>query len=360
MLLPRVQGGLAALFVAFAIADEAHAVTHVRVIGTTLAITADPGRDNRIRLIDAGADVEVSDFNDNVVPGPGCVFVNAGTASCPRAGFARARAVSGDGNDWVLSFSSVPIQLFGGDGGDVLRGGTGDDFFDGGTGADAMYGDAGTDSVSYAAKPAGVQVTLDNTANDGVAGEGDNVNPTIENVTGSSSPDLIIGSAVDNVLGGNGGNDRLFGGDGNDTFPTPFLDGADEHNGGAGADHVDYTGRANPVVVQLDGLASDGEGGEGDNVRLDVEDVTGGNRNDALLGSVFDNRLHGGLGDDLLDGRAGNDTLIGGGGLDRLYGGFGNDRLNGVDGAAGDLLYGQQDFDFCTSDAGDTELACEA
>ena len=65
----------------------------------------------------------------------------------------------------------------------------------GGTGADAMFGDTGEDWATYSGSPAGVTVTLENAANDGVLNEGDNVSPTIENVLGSSFDDRIVGSA---------------------------------------------------------------------------------------------------------------------------------------------------------------------
>ena len=368
MPMPRVQRGTSLAITIAAIAalggaDRAHAWTDVQVIGTTLSVVADPGHENRISVTEAGPDVRVVDFDDVVDPGPGCAYgVDTHTALCPRAAIARAHALADDKNDWVFTFLSVPFSLYGQEGDDALRGGTGDDYLDGGTGADAMFGDTGVDRTSYAAKPAGVVVTLDGFDNDGVLNERDNVSATIENITGSRFNDTIFGSTSDNVINGNRGNDVLWGLDGADTFPTPGLDGADVYNGGAGVDHVTYARRAERVVVQLDGMANDGEfvAAEGDNVRLDVEQVTGGRNDDALFGNSFENRLDGTLGNDLLDGRGGPDKLIGDAGSDRLFGGFGNDVLEGADGTAGnDTLDGQADTDTCTSDAGDTETNCE-
>ena len=343
-------------------AADAHAVTRARVVGTTLAVTADPARANQVTVFDAGLYVRVRDLNDIVLAGPGCVFVDAHTADCLRAGIARGNVNVRDMNDSALTFSTVPMSLRGEDGADTLAGGAGDDQLDGGTGPDALFGGAGTDRVTYAGKPAGVTVTLEGAANDGVLNEGDNVSPTIENITGSPFDDRILGSASPNVIDGGLGSDRLWGADGDDSFPTRLIDGADEYTGGTGVDHVNYASRAARVIVQLDGAPNDGDpaAAEADNVRLDVEQVTGGNSDDALLGNTFDNRLDGGPGSDFLDGRPGADTLIGGTGMDRLFGGFGNDLLEGVDGiAANDLLDGQADVDTCNSDAGDTENACE-
>jgi Ca2+-binding RTX toxin-like protein len=363
-LLPRpTRLAIAVIAAAVAIGGpgEAQAWTDVQVVGTTLSVVADSGHENRISVTQAGANIRVVDFDDVVAPGPGCVFVDSHTAHCPSAAIARGRVLARDKNDWVFTFLSVPVSLYGEDGDDALRGGTGDDYLDGGTGADAMFGDSGTDRTSYAAKPAGVVVSLDGFDNDGVMNERDNVSATIEDITGSRFDDTIFGSASDNVLNGYRGNDVLWGFDGADTFPTPGLDGADTYNGGAGVDHVTYTPRQERVVVQLDGMANDGElvAAEGDNVRLDVENVTGGHDDDALFGSTFDNRLDGARGNDLIEGRGGADTLIGDLGSDRMYGGFGNDRLEGVDGTGGnDWLDGQADADTCNSDAGDTQTNC--
>ena len=334
-------------------ATDAQAVTRAQVIGTMLAVSADPARANQITAFDVGLNVRVRDLNDFVLAGPGCVPVDAHTADCLRAAIARGRFRARDMNDSVLTFSSVPMSLFGEDGADTLAGGSGDDLIDGGNGPDAIFGGAGTDRVTYGGKPAGVTVTLEGAANDGVLNEGDNVSPTIEDVTGSRFDDRVFASASPNVLDGGLGNDRLWGADGADTFPTRQIDGADEYNGGPGIDHVTYAGRPTRVIVQLDGAPNDGDpaAAEADNVRLDIEQVTGGNSDDALLGNTFDNRLDGAGGNDFLDGRTGADTLIGGIGMDRLF---------GVDGTGGnDLLDGQADIDTCTSDVGDTETNCE-
>jgi Ca2+-binding RTX toxin-like protein len=343
-------------------AGEAHAATTVQKSGSLLSVTAALARTNQVTVFDVVTHVRVRDLGDLVVAGPGCVWIDPHTADCPRSGLTRGRVAVHDMNDSALTFSSLPMFLYGSDGTDTLAGGSGNDFIDGGNGPDAMFGGAGQDRVNYASKPAGVTVTLENAANDGVLNEGDNVSPTIEAVIGSPFDDRMVGSASPNVLDGRRGNDRLWGQDGADTFPSELIDGADEYNGGPGVDHVAYTQRAARVMVLLDGAPNDGDpaAAEGDNVRLDVENVTGGSRDDVLLGSTFDNRLDGALGNDHLEGRGGADTLVGGLGSDRLFGGFGNDVLDGVDGTGGnDQLDGQADVDTCTSDAGDAEANCE-
>jgi Ca2+-binding RTX toxin-like protein len=69
------------------------------------------------------------------------------------------------------------------------------------------------------------------------------------------------------MLGGSG-DDKLTGGWANDT-----LDGgpgADVLKGGGGTDTVTYASRSAAVNVSLDGVANDGEAGEGDNAGTDV------------------------------------------------------------------------------------------
>jgi serralysin len=56
-----------------------------------------------------------------------------------------------------------------------------------------------------------------------------------------------------------------------------------------------------------------------------IENATGGNGSDTLVGNRAANVLTGGLGNDTLRGFGGNDTLAGGLGNDRLYGGANND-----------------------------------
>ena len=73
------------------------------------------------------------------------------------------------------------------------------------------------------------------------------------------------------------------------------------------------------MAVDLDGVADDGQAGEGDNVGADVENVSGGSAGDRLVGDEDANVLIGGAGDDTLDGQDGRDALIGSAGSDSLH-----------------------------------------
>jgi serralysin len=68
-----------------------------------------------------------------------------------------------------------------------------------------------------------------------------------------------------------------------------------------------------------------------------IEDATGGNGNDTLIGNSANNILSGGSGNDTVIGSGGYDYLMGGAGNDRLYGNVGSDKLIG--GAGSDHFY---------------------
>ena len=202
--------------------------------------------------------------------------------------------------DTITGFTNNNI-LRGGPGNDTLDGGAGDDELRGEDGADDLQGNAGTaDAVSYATESSTVTVTIDNVADDGPPLEGDNVRVGIEIVIGGTGADNLTGGAGNETLRGMGGNDTLNGSLGTDVL-----------QGGAGTDTVSYAGRANPVTINLDGLANDGEGGENDNVNADIENALGGSGADTLTGNEGPNNLNGGPGADVLNGGNGNDVLIG-------------------------------------------------
>ncbi|CCD01082.1 protein of unknown function (plasmid) [Azospirillum baldaniorum] len=93
------------------------------------------------------------------------------------------------------------------------------------------------------------------------------------------------------------------------------LGGADTLIGGEGTDTAEYLASANGVTVDLStGL---GTGGDAEGDRLTgIENLTGSNQADRLIGDGGDNRLDGAAGDDTLIGGEGADTLVGGAGID--------------------------------------------
>jgi Ca2+-binding RTX toxin-like protein len=312
------------------------------------------------------------------------VFAFTGMAM-PAGVTAGVTVFGGDGNDTLTGTTAVDIlngglgddtisgaggndTLNGDDGNDVLTGGLGDDTVNGGvgtdtinegssvdgmtftgTGNDTLTGGAGTDTVNYGARSNPLSITVGAGANDGEAGETDNVGADIEVVTAGTNNDTLTGDAGPNTFNGGGGNDTLTGGLGNDTLngdagndtfdEGAVTSGGDVITGGTGIDFVNYGARTANVIVTMDGTtANDGEASEADNVKADVENLTTGTGDDNVTGNTLDNVLILGNGTNIALGGAGNDTLTGGTGIDTLSGDAGNDALTGAAGA--DVLNG--------------------
>jgi hypothetical protein len=177
----------------------------------------------------------------------------------------------------------------------------------------------------------------------------------VDIICGLGGPDTLQGGGADDLLFGGLGADDERGGAGNDTFRQDSApEGGDRLDGEGGTDAVYYGTRTTAVTVNLNNVADDGAAGEGDNVLLTVENVTGGAGNDKVSGSTVANRLSGAGGNDELRGRGGNDQLFGGPGSDRLYGDGDSDTLNLVDGVSGnDAGNGGAGTDTATADPGD-------
>lgn len=142
--------------------------------------------------------------------------------------------------------------------------------------------------------------------------ESNDGNDTVRNET-SLPGKVFAGAGNDNVTDGPG-NQTIDLGAGNDIAFVGL--GRDIVIGGAGIDGANYATRTVPVTVNLDASANDGQPGEGDTIRTDVENVTGGSAADKLIGSAVANVLLGREGNDTLTGNAGSDTANGGSGSD--------------------------------------------
>jgi Ca2+-binding RTX toxin-like protein len=171
----------------------------------------------------------------------------------------------------------------------------------------------------------------------------------IENASGGSGNDVLIGNAVSNKLSGNGGNDKLIGNAGGDVM-----------DGGAGFDTASYMTAATGVNVTV---ANNGKitvtGGDSGDTLISIEAVegsneadtfTGGSLGDILFGLGGNDNMSGGNGIDKLDGGAGNDTVDGGNGNDQLFGRAGTDTILGGTGV--DIIDGGADGDTLTGGSG--------
>lgn len=172
------------------------------------------------------------------------------------------------GNDRLQDFSPAPRTLDGGDGNDVIFGSDGNDTLRGGNGNDEVDGEGGNDNVSggdgddklfgdhykapgsdvidggpgfdrviddYPAGEGAVTVTLDNVANDGRAGENDNL-ISIEEIEGPPGNYTGSDAAETFTVGATGETSSVSGAGGNDTITT--LNGSDGVDGGAGDDRL--------------------------------------------------------------------------------------------------------------------------
>ena len=192
------------------------------------------------------------------------------------------RVLLHNGNDVGRLEGTLGGIIYGGPGRDVLQGGAGDDVLhgdDSGTSmsltdepyADEFFGGGGADRVVTVGAGGPVTVTLDDVANDGIAGEGDNVHSDVEGVSaGEADENLLVGNELPNRLAGRG---ELIGRGGADELIGSFS--RDILEGGSGED--DITASAKDDLIRAD----DGEHdtvdcGDGhDTVHADaVDDLT--------------------------------------------------------------------------------------
>ena len=114
----------------------------------------------------------------------------------------------------------------------------------------------------------------------------------------------------------------------------------DTLDGGAGIDTASYGGSLEGIYVDLDLGTATGGDADGDTL-TNIENLTGSDFADTLIGDAQANVLDGGGGNDTLYGGAGNDTLIGGTGNDVAYGEDGDDTYVFSEGDLGsDQFYG--------------------
>ena len=226
----------------------------------------------------------------------------------------RANQLWGLGGNDDLDGDGGDDHLSGGMGDDNLDGENGDDTLSGGPGADNLIGGRGENTASFGGSGMGVTVRLHANQLMGGDAEGDTFGsmvefdyvevdedgevheritnvPDIMNLTGSGMNDILAGDGRDNVIDGGYGDDKLYGGP---------IGGDDALFGGAGNDMV-FGGKGD------DELYGDGSPVDADGILIK------GGITDKTVGV---NPRH-----------AGNDVLKGGPGSDTLWGGPGHDMI---------------------------------
>ncbi|MDP3479659.1 MAG: calcium-binding protein [Desulfoprunum sp.] len=219
-----------------------------------------------------------------------------------------------DGVNWLLGYDGDDA-LYGNGGSDFIYGGDGSDYLNVGSGNDYLSGGTGADKVSYFYATAGVTVSLLNPAAQNTGGDGTDTLVSIENIWGSNYDDTLTGNDGANqfygfngndILYGNGGSDEIYGHNGSDRL---FGDAGDDTlNGGSGTDGAFYNTATTAVSVNLNTTTSQATGGAGNDTLVGIENLTGSNFNDILIGDAAANILNGGAGLDTMIGGLGNDT----------------------------------------------------
>lgn len=201
----------------------------------------------------------------------------------------------GRGGDDILDGSADDDSMHGGSGDDDLNGDSGKDRLSGGSGDDHLSGDDGDDHLS---------------GDDGA-----------DHIRGGSGDDALKGGKGDDELDNGIGDDSADGGSGNDMFLAGLDAGNDRYHGGSGVDSVTYAGALAGVTINLaKGFAISSDGGDaagiGKDKLRDIENASGGDGDDTLIGNSAVNVLDGGNGNDLIIGGSKGDTLTGGLGVD--------------------------------------------
>jgi Ca2+-binding RTX toxin-like protein len=228
--------------------------------------------------------------------------------------FASLGDAQGDSFDSIENFagSNYNDSFIGDEKANVLSGAGGNDILEGMAGADKLIGGSGNNTASYEHAAVAVIASLTAPANNTGDAAGDSYTD-IQNLTGSIYADSLSGDSNSNILSGGLDNDVLEGFGNSD-----ILWGGVDINDviGNGIDTATYANATSYVMASLTSTLS-GFSGAGDaagDSYVSIENLTGSNYGDTLIGNEVNNEINGGLGDDMLEGMAGADTLNGGAG----------------------------------------------
>jgi serralysin len=204
-------------------------------------------------------------------------------------------------------------------------------------GALCLFDSGGVDTIDVSSIGGTNRIDLNPGTFSDILGEVGNVSIAlgviIENATGGSGEDVIVGNGVSNVLIGNGGKDVLDG-----------RAGTDQMYGGLGDDNY-FVDHANDLAIEVTGQGADTVFATvnyalsaGTSIEILRTSNTAGTAEINLTGNELGQTITGNAGINVVSGGGGNDTLYGQAGGDKLYGGIGNDTLDG--GTTADRMFG--------------------
>lgn len=174
-------------------------------------------------LLDGGAGIDTASFAD------------LATGITADLSLKTAQQIGSTGLDTLTNIENIIGTAFGdkltGDAGDnTLQGGAGNDTLIGGLGNDILDGGAGNDTANYTGMTSGVTVNLSLSGAQNTGAGGYDTLISIENLSGTSYQDTLIGDGNANTINGWAGKDTIIGGRGNDIL-----------TGGSGADSFRFS-----------------------------------------------------------------------------------------------------------------------
>jgi Ca2+-binding RTX toxin-like protein len=184
----------------------------------TVEIIKGSGFDDTLIGDDLGVQFEGQGGNDTITGGIGIDALFGGDGNDIISGLGGNDGIDGGTGDDSLAGGDGNDTVLGQAGNDNLTGDNGNDTLQGGDGSDQLDGGAGSDTATYADSTTAVTVNIaDGLPEAGGFAAGD-VLTGVENITGSSFNDVLIGDAGVNQITGGSGNDIIAGGAGRDTL----------------------------------------------------------------------------------------------------------------------------------------------
>jgi hypothetical protein len=227
-----------------------------------------------------------------------------GTDDIDGTGNALSNILIGNAGHNTLSGLGGTDYMYGLEGDDILIGGAA------GAAPNQLWGGEGTDTASYAGTTGIVYADVAAQAGYVDGALVDSMN-SIENLTGGSGINTLVGDGDANVLTGGAGIDYLYGQGGDDTLIGGAVPAGSTNQlwGGEGSDTASYATATGVVYADLGVQAGHVAGVLIDEMNS-IENLVGGSNADTLVGDAGANRLTGGSGADVLWGRGGADVFV--------------------------------------------------